>query len=96
MYRDRSKRALRFNRDGFHMVDCAFTAQSAMHVVDAMQSYRPEAQVAGVAAAFLLLCEAHGISPPDAAQAVSNIIHDSEGRLIPEFRAVRRYYREEV
>ncbi|MCQ4158786.1 hypothetical protein NON00_02440 [Roseomonas sp. GC11] len=87
---------IRLDRDKLNMVSTEATARAAMEVVDALQKYRPEIVVAGIAAAFKLLARAHGIDEADAARVAGAAMTEADGRYIPEFRAVADYLSKET
>lgn len=73
-------------------------AIASMDVIDRLQSHweNPGVQVIGICATFLMLCEHFGITPQEAFQVTQNCMNDTNGRYVPEFRAVRDYVRNEL
>lgn len=66
-----------------------------MQVIDKLQEYAPEAQLAGLTAAFMLLAEKAGVRPSVLFEMTNNIMHDCE-RKRPEFHAVAAYIETEL
>ena len=85
---------MKFNPDVFGNVPARDSANAAMAVIDALQSFRPEVQLAGLASAFKLAAERVGIRPTDAFTVSGNLMNDVEGRR-PEFAAVAEYMKQE-
>jgi hypothetical protein len=81
----------RFDRDLFNSLSTKSAAQSTIAVLDRVQLLRPEEQIAGLAAAFLLISDRYKVPAQDAFLAASNMMrhHDDRGRS--EFDAVRSY-----
>lgn len=84
-----------FNRDRLTNIDPTAAANAVMRVVDVMQDQPPEAQVAGMVAAAMLVAETHGIKATEAFAIVNNVMHHADGRR-PEFAAARQYMEEEL
>lgn len=85
---------MKFNPDVFGNVPARESAQAAMSVIDALQQFRPEVQLAGLAAAFKLAAERFDCRPTDAFTVSGNLMNDVEGKR-PEFRAVAEYMEKE-
>jgi hypothetical protein len=84
------------NRDRFNNADQQQSAVAAMTVIDRLQNFPAEQQLVGLAATFLFVCEHFGIPAQDAFTVTKNVINDTDSKLIPEFRAVREYVRNEL
>jgi hypothetical protein len=83
------------DRDKLMNMAVSDAGRAAMQVVDALQNHRPEAQVVGACAAFLLLAEASGMPAQDLFSATKNLINGAEGKR-PEFAAVSMYIELEI
>jgi hypothetical protein len=70
--------------------------EATVRTVDALQSLRAEEQVAGIAAAFLLLCEHFNFPPQRALEAAENMLRQARYRDQTHFEAMRMYMREEL
>jgi hypothetical protein len=68
---------------------------AAMHVVDKLQGFTPEEQVAGFGLAFLLTCKKVGIYPGNVLSVCSRMLEDYK-IAFPEVRALRDYIENEV
>ncbi len=95
-YDPRDQRVERpFSRDRLINLPSKLGGRAAMATITALQQHHPEAQVVGLCAAFLMLCEHVHANPSDVFQVTSNVIlKGEEGRI--EFAAVREYLRGEV
>ena len=77
----------------------AKVADSAFAVIDAvgkrkMRSESSDAEaLMGMVAAVLAAAEAIGYDNPTLLEIAGQVIKDSDGKYIPEFRAIRRYLR---
>lgn len=67
-----------------------------MAVTDAVQRFKPEEQVLGSAAFFLLLCDVYGIHPGTALSTISNMINSDKIVARDQFNAARMYIQEEL
>lgn len=83
------------DRDALNNADVGDVANCAMAIINATQDMRPQNQVTGLAAAFLLVCERFGVSAQDAFAVISNIMNHADGRR-PEFAAVKQFMEEEL
>lgn len=72
------------------------TSQACMAVTDAVQRFKPEEQVLGSAAFFLLLCDVYGIHPGTALSTISNMINSDKIVARDQFNAARMYIQEEL
>lgn len=81
----------RFDRDAFHSLRTKLAARATAAIFDANQYRSPEEQVAGAAAAFLLLCEAYKVPAQDAFSAVKNMMNHHETRGGTDFDGLRSY-----
>lgn len=71
-------------------------ALTAMSLLNGMQNHRPEAQVAGVAATLMLLCDVLGLDPRFELERSQRIMKDADRNLRAEFKAVRAYIEGEL
>ena len=78
------------NRDRFNNIAVGAASTASMAVINALQDYTPERQMAGITAVFLLACQHHGISPQDAFTVTKNCMTYAE-KTRPEFKAVAAY-----
>lgn len=78
------------DRDLIMGAKAADVAQVVMSIIDRLQHFRPESQVVGGAAFFLLSCEHHGVDPVDTLTAITRLLNTKEGYR-DEFAAVRHY-----
>lgn len=83
------------DRDKLHNQSVTDAGRAAMQVITSLQDHRPEAQIVGACAAFLLLAEASGIPAQDLFSATKNIINGADGKR-PEFAALSMYIQHEV
>ena len=67
-----------------------------MAVTDAVQRFKPEEQVLGSAAFFLLLCDVYGVYPGTALNTISNMINSDKIVARDQFNAARMYIEEEL
>ena len=65
-------------------------------MVDAVQVQKPEEQIAGIAATFLLLCERYGYPPRKALEAADNMLTAARYRDRTHFEGLALYMREEL
>jgi hypothetical protein len=84
------------NIDGLNNAPVADVAQAAMALLDRMQHHQPHVLVAGVATAFLALCQHHRADPAEVFRAVKNLLASNEAGRAPEFEALRLYLKHEV
>jgi hypothetical protein len=66
----------------------------AMAVINALQDYEPEEQIAGLVCAFLIATQDLDMRFSEVAEVAKNIMFDAEGKR-PEFKAVEAYMRGE-
>lgn len=85
----------RYNNDRFANMRIKDTTKATMTIIDAIQLLKPEQQLAGIAASFLLLCERYEREPQDIFVLIKNIMKGADGRA-PEFKAVEMYMREQL
>lgn len=81
------------DRDLFHSQPARDAARAAAQVLDALQNHKPEAQAAGLAAAFMAICRRFSLHEGTAFEAVARMINDADA---PEFRALKQYMDEEL
>lgn len=84
-----------FNRDLFGCASPREVGKASMAVVDELQAFPPEVQMAGACATFILLAEAAGVPVADAFTTVKNIMNHADGKR-PEFKAVADYIKHEL
>ena len=70
--------------------------EATVRVVDAVQVLKPEEQIAGMAATFLLLCERYDYAPRKALEAAENMLRAARYRDESHFEAMRLYLRHEL
>lgn len=85
----------RLNRDRLNMASPQAVANSAMTVLNGLQSFSAEIQIMGAAAVFLELAEHIGIPPQEAFSATKNLINGDDGKRA-EFRAITAYLQGEL
>jgi hypothetical protein len=71
-------------------------SQAAMAVADGVQAYKPEAQVMGAAAFFIILCEEYKVNAQDVFTATKNLMASERLDVIPQFNAAREYIKGEL
>lgn len=81
----------RFDRDIFNSLPTKQAARSTIKVLDAIQFLKPEEQIAGLAAAFLLSVERYKVPAQDAFSATANMMRHHDERGQSEFDGVRSY-----
>lgn len=81
----------RLDRDLLHSLPTKAAAQATIKVLDALQFKSPEEQIAGLAAAFLLVSERYRMPAQDAFNVASNMMNHHNDRGRSEFEAVRSY-----
>jgi len=87
----------KFNYDRMVNADAQRVAAATMGVIDGVQRFDPAVQPLGMAAAFLLMCEAMGIEPQDVFTMARNaMVFRNTNNTIPEFRAVKQYIQMEI
>jgi hypothetical protein len=72
------------------------TSRCCMAVTDAVQRFRPEEQVLGAAAFFLMLCGVYGVHPGTALSTISNMINSEKIVAKDQFNAARMYIQKEL
>ncbi len=82
--------------DRIHNATLRQVRDTAVRVVDAIQVQRPEEQIAGLAATFLLLCERFDYPPRKALEAASNMLTAARYRDRTHFEGLALYLREEL
>lgn len=87
---------MRVDRDRLNTLPTEAVAQRTMQLLDLVQDFTPEEQIASLSATFLLLMERFNVSAQDAFGTTSRIIHHADGTRRPEFAALRQYLREEL
>lgn len=80
--------------DALHNTTLKDVTHAMYATVDALQTYRPEQQIAGLAAGFLLLCERFDYPPARALEAAENMIRQARYRDANTFEAARLYMQE--
>ena len=84
------------NRDLVTNIDPKEASRGTMHVLDSLQSLKPEQQVVALALTFRLLLEKRGIQVQDAMEISDRALRYKDGSLLPEYRAARMYVQEEM
>ena len=72
------------------------TSRCCMAVTDAVQRFKPEEQVLGAAAFFLLLCDVYGVRPGTALNTITNMINSDKIVARDQFNATRMYIKKEI
>jgi len=70
--------------------------QAAFATIQHLQDEPVETQAAALSSAFLLLAQHLGVRPQQLWTVASNIIHDADQKMRPEFAAIRDYMAEEL
>lgn len=86
------------NIDKLNNVPLAATAQSAFAVFSELQLPRHESneqRVAAAACALFLVARRFGLNPNKLWELANNLVHDADGKQVPEFRGAARYLKEE-
>lgn len=78
-----------------NMADPKRVSTAAMAALDRLQAYRPEEQVMGLNALFVLLAKEYGVQVQDVSSATSNLMFGPEG-MRPAFRGFVNYLKNEV
>lgn len=71
-------------------------SRATMAVTDGVQTLKPEIQVMGAAAFFLMLAEAYKVPAQDVFVAVKNLMNSEKGDAVPQFNAAREYIKHEL
>lgn len=73
-------------------------ASACVRCFDAIQALPKHVQLLGLAAAFLLMCNASGIPAQDGFTTVKNLMYDplTRSRTAPQFQAMDYHLRTEV
>lgn len=85
-----------FSRDVFHSIASKDAAQTTIAALSAVQDRPAEQQVAGLAAAFLMICERVGMQPGDVFSAVANMMAHHERNGERTFAAAEYYFDNDV
>ena len=72
------------------------TSRCCMAVADGVQRFRPEEQVLGAAAFFLMLCDVYRVHPGTALVTISNMINSDKIVAKDQFNAARMYIEQEI
>lgn len=93
-----TKARVLLDRDRMNGADKKGVASLTASVFDRIQDSPPANQLLALAASFLLLCTASGISAQDAFAATKNLMYDPLTRtgIAPEFQAMQFYLKEDV
>lgn len=78
------------NRDRFNNVSLPVTCNASFAIINALQDYQPDVQMAAITAVFLLATAHHGVEPQDAFTVTKNVMSSAD-KCRPEFLAVRDY-----
>lgn len=81
----------RFDRDAFHSLRTKKAAHATAAVLSELQYRTPEEQIAGVACAFLLLCERYRMPAQDAFAATKQMMNHHDARGGTDFDGIRSY-----
>lgn len=87
---------MKLDRDKLNNCSLADGSEAAMKVIDRLQSHRPEEQVVGLAATFLLVCEHYRVAVQDVMTVTKNMINEASRKKVPEFDAVALYVANEL
>jgi hypothetical protein len=87
-------RGLKIDRDRLTSVSAKRVAQSAMRVIDALQRDPKEAQIAGLACAFILLAKHLRVAQGDALGIAQRILNDKQRKT--DLQAVSLYITNEL
>lgn len=87
---------MKLDRDKLNNCSLAYGSVASMEVVDRLQKFRPEEQVVGLAATFLLVCEHYQVPVQDVMTVTKNMINEANRKKVPEFDAVALYVRNEL
>ena len=71
-------------------------SRCCMAVTDAVQRFRPEEQVLGAAAFFLMLCDVYGVHHGTVLSTISNMINSEKITAKDQFTAARMYIQKEI
>lgn len=82
--------------DAIHNARLADTRTVAAHTLDGIQGFRPENQITGLAAMFLLLCERFEFEPRVALQAAENMLRAARYADADHFQGVRDYLADQL
>ena len=72
------------------------SSRCCMAVADGVQRFKPEEQVLGSAAFFLMLCDVYGVHPGTALTTISNMINSEKIVARDQFTAARMYIENEI
>jgi hypothetical protein len=86
----------RMDRDLLHMASAKRTANATLGVLNALQNWTREEQLLASAIVFLNLADFWQVSAQDAFTAATNMLNDKDGKVRPEFGAVRPYMEGEL
>lgn len=92
-----NKRTL-IDRDRLNRADKAEVAETCVKLFDRIQHLPKHVQLLGLAAAFLLMCNASGIPAQDGFSVVKNLMYDplTRSRTAPQFQAMDFHLRTEL
>ena len=68
----------------------------AVTLADKLQDYRPEEQLAALAALFLFHCEILRTPPQDVFSVVTKTFYEGDGSMRLEYRAMKAYLEDDV
>ena len=93
-------KARAINMDLVNSVDPKQVADMTFGILNYLQNRKDVGntapQVIAIAAMFQLVASVFGVHPNELASVAANVVSDSEGHYIPEFRAVAMYLENEV
>jgi len=84
------------NLDKLNHACRADVQQAAFATINNLQDEAVETQVAALSSAFVLLAQRLGVKPQQLWSVASNIMHDADSKMRPEFAAIREYMAEEL
>ena len=86
----------KFDRDLMNGADMRQVCRASMHIIDTMQNYTPEVQQLALAATTRMLSEHRNLNINDMFVVLGNMMAEAQAKGKAEFRAVRRYIKEEI
>jgi hypothetical protein len=84
------------DRDKLTNANSQESSRATMAVADAVQRFKPEEQVLGAAAFFLMICDTYGVYPGTALTTISNMMRGNKIHARDQFNAARMYIQEEI
>ena len=84
----------RYINDRLKNVDVKRLGEGVMRVIDTLQNFPPDLQIATCGAVFRLACERFDVQPREVLDVLNNTFHDG-GERRPEVKAATLYMLEE-